>query len=1098
MQRVKKYSIFLCIVGIVILFSTSWAKMFPLSIVKDLTVRPNIMIIFDTSGSMQRDVNGGLLDKGDSEGRKFGSHEESRLAIAKSVISDVLNKTKSIANFGLMTFLQTHYNYTTPSKGYFTYYKASTGSKVKKIKYFSWQDLNRSRYMIKGEKNQKASSGEPCYEPVNSFEYNGIIYTLISSYNSKYRRNLGKGKGEAEGNWKSKDVDHGYCDSCGYNCVFSDPYDGISYTWRYQGSYYEYEEMPAASTQYYYFKKYYGQQFKADGTEDQNGGCDLKVDPNDVFIYYSGRDDIDFYYSSVASWGVPKWGYNYPVGTLTSDAVYRGGVLLVPFSFSSYQTDQDIKVNDILQWMAPQNDGGLIATGYTPTGSTLSNKTVVKEYYNDFKEYFLAEVDINDPLDCRRNYVLFITDGEPTPSSEADLAIANADDLFRNYNIRVYMVGFGSDTAGSATLDKIAKAGGCPFKSDGHYAYYASNAEELTASLKRIIYEASAGDYATSAPTSGTGSNSRMVGNIGLLSTCQFPDWKGHLSAFDMSVNKELWDAGEQLDSNHIAYNDRNIFTSDLSSGALVPFFVSGSPNDYVLFKLGLGASVNEARAVIEFIAGKDNFWRLYDITNCTPVSVGPPYEIEHRSAAPGHDVFEVTYKNRNTVVYSGGNDCMLHCFNMCKGNELFAYVPPDLLSKLVEIYQNQGQPSDPSEHIFGLAASPKAFDAFINGEWKTVLICGEGAGGYNYFALDVTHPSSGDLGYDASKPFSVLWHTSDSGHRTSYDPFVGESWSTASLGLIKNETGGKDAMEYMAFVGSGYDDPASRDTEGLTFMAIHFGAGSHMGDLRCAKDAGSAISFVDYALVADAVTVDTEGVTTDAYAVDTAGKVWHMSTVGDPDKWSLDVIYNAGADQPFFYSPPVLRVGSGRSTCNMLVVGSGTYDDPDINRPGSAFISKLHLLHFDYQHILKDSDVTLFTDIIMDPETGDFFPYRARLNSSPIIIKNESNSQYETLFLVYVPPEISGCDPGRTYLVVLKLGDFGECGFSHKKWITTLDAGEGKVTGIDIVGNPSAVLVGVSGHGTCKRSRLKALPSTPSFVSGNVNKLYWKDYNKY
>ena len=411
MRESKKYSIFLCIFGIGVLISTSWAKMFPLSIVKDLTARPNIMIIFDTSGSMQRDVNGGFLDEEDSEGRKYGSHKDSRLAIAKSVITDVLNETKTIANFGLMTFLQTHYNYTTPEKGYFAYYKAYTGSTVKKTEYFSRQDLDRNRYMIDGKKNQKASSGDPDYKPVNSFDYNGVRYTLRSYNNSRYRRNQSK--------WGKKDVDHNYCTPCGYDCIFNDPDDGITYTWRYQGSYYEYEEMPAETSTYYYFKKYYGQQFKADGTEDLNGGCNLEVNPNDVFIYYRGRDDIDFYYSTITTWDVSKFGYNYPVGTLPADSEYRGGIVLVPFSFSSDQAQQDAKINDILQWMGPQNAGRLIATGYTLTGSTLSNSIVVDEYYNDFKEYFLAEVDTNDPLYCRTNFVLFITDGKPTPSSEA-------------------------------------------------------------------------------------------------------------------------------------------------------------------------------------------------------------------------------------------------------------------------------------------------------------------------------------------------------------------------------------------------------------------------------------------------------------------------------------------------------------------------------------------------------------------------------------------------------------------------------------------------------------------------------------------------------
>ena len=51
-----------------------------------------------------------------------------------------------------------------------------------------------------------------------------------------------------------------------------------------------------------------------------------------------------------------------------------------------------------------------------------------------------------------------------------------------------------------------------------------------------------------------------------------------------------------------------------------------------------------------------------------------------------------------------------------------------------------------------------------------------------------------------------------------------------------------------------------------------------------------------------------------------------------------------------------------------------------------------------------------------------------------------------------------------------------------------------GKVSGIDIVGNPSAVLVAVSGHGNDQKSSLKTVPSTPNFASGKVKVRYWKE----
>ena len=148
MQRIREYSFSPLITGVWILVSIGLIKMWPLKTVEAKTIRPNIMIIFDTSGSMQQDVNGATLDIPDSQGRKYGSHEDSRLSITKSVITDVLNETKTIANFGLMTFLQTHYNLTSTSNGYFPYYKAYNGPTVTKTMYFSKQVLNISQYTV--------------------------------------------------------------------------------------------------------------------------------------------------------------------------------------------------------------------------------------------------------------------------------------------------------------------------------------------------------------------------------------------------------------------------------------------------------------------------------------------------------------------------------------------------------------------------------------------------------------------------------------------------------------------------------------------------------------------------------------------------------------------------------------------------------------------------------------------------------------------------------------------------------------------------------------------------------------------------------------
>jgi hypothetical protein len=600
-------------------------------------------------------------------------------------------------------------------------------------------------------------------------------------------------------------------------------------------------------------------------------------------------------------------------------------------------------------------------------------------------------------------------------------------------------------------------------------------------------------DYVTSAPASDLSSKGRRQGHIGLIASCEFPDWKGHLVASNLVTGTKLWDAGEQLDANHISYNARKIYTSNLSTGALVPFFISGNPNDSALHNLGLGASVAEAADIIEFISGKGRFWRLFDITNCTPIVVGPPNTPDDPASAPDHDLFEALHNQRKRVVYCGSNDCMLHCFDMDDGHEVFAYVPPDLLPKLSRIFLNRNRQTTPDDHIYGVAASPKVSDIFHDGAWKTVLVCGEGPGGYHYFALDVTHPSSGDYNYNANAPFSVIWHTGDADHNTIYDPLLGESWSTPALGKITYDDLGTPVTKYAAFVGSGYDDPNSADAEGTTFMVIKFDSGSENGKLLYSVNVGSASTIVDHGLVTDAVCYNNNGATTDTYITDTAGRIWHTDTVGSPLGWTMDLIYDASVDQPFFYSPAVLQMGSGASACTLLVAASGTYDDPGINQSGSTFSTKIYLLLFDSSHFLYHSEVINLTDLLIEPLMANF-PQRSRITSSPVIIKNDLTSQYEAVFLAYVPPAVIGCDPGKTYLVVYKLGLYENFNLSQHAFIKSLEAGAGKVTGINVVGKTS-IVVSVSKHGKGQLATLEGLPSPPIFSPGIIQQLYWKDY---
>ncbi|MGA1869548.1 MAG: PilC/PilY family type IV pilus protein [bacterium] len=856
-------------------------------------------------------------------------------------------------------------------------------------------------------------------------------------------------------------------------------------------------EAPSSELPLYHFAEYYGKTFTADGTESAGDGAgnSVTITADECFRYYGGHDNINFKVHE--DW--PTWNDSDNVfgakQTYDSD---RGGMLLVPFSFGTPE-EEVLSADEILEWMRPSNDGGLVAIGATPTGSTLKNSiadnTSTTPYFDDAYAYYKAVTDPSDPLDeisCRHNYVLFITDGEPTPDSEKTAAESAAAALYSDCNVVTYMIGFGSDVMdedAKATLNAIAKAGHSPLRDSGDYAYYADTKEGLVNSIRRIIYEAAMGDYATSSPTVATLSPLTYVtNNIGVLATVEFPDWFGHLHSYDFETESMKWDAGEQLLLKDP--NDRKIYTLG-SNKALLPFWVGGAANADNLKHLCEDNS-ELAGKIIRFTSGYGTSWYLYDITNCTAAAVGPPYIESDPNLAITHKAFETLYSCRRTVVYAGANNGMLHCFDLETGEEIFAYIPQDLFPKLIDIYEIGGQAPSPKEHIFGIAASPKACDVQIGTQWKTVLVCGEGPGGKHYFAVDVTHPSPGDPGYNADAPFTPLWHTNDEENKTDFEGKIGYSWSTPAFGRIR-ENG---APKYVVFVGSGYDDPGTEVIEGKTFMTIKFDSdedenGKLIFDADIEPPAGT---IVDYALIADVVSVTENGFTTELYISDLGGRIWYLDTKGDVDTWQLSdtPLYNAGPDQPFHYSPAIARVSSCEQSCTMMVAVSGSADELDLYDTSLNFRTKIHLIRFDSSFTVQETIVINLTDLPMT-ETAKF-PSTALVSTSPLIIENRRSFNYEVLFLVYVPPSEAACEFGNSYLIVYKLGDIGTCGFDDHKHIKTEEAGLGQVSGIAIAGNSSAQ-VGVSGLGDEDGASLDAIPSTVDLMAlGITKRLYWKE----
>jgi hypothetical protein len=191
-----------------------------------------------------------------------------------------------------------------------------------------------------------------------------------------------------------------------------------------------------------------------------------------------------------------------------------------------------------------------------------------------------------------------------------------------------------------------------------------------------------------------------------LASTFYFPSWEGHLRAYDLSgmtpestsysvlrtvsrpdlsqtSGREIvpsgveivWDAGELLDSRSAA--SRAVYTATPVDSVLTRVDFTASNVD----TLGpiLQDVNNDNEGLINFIRGEGREWKLGDSNHSNPIVVGPPDEAP-TIMGDGYQDFMNTWVDRRKVVYVGANDGMLHCFDVLTGEEVWGFIPYNLL----------------------------------------------------------------------------------------------------------------------------------------------------------------------------------------------------------------------------------------------------------------------------------------------------------------------------------------------------------------------------------------------------------------------------------
>ena len=565
----------------------------------------------------------------------------------------------------------------------------------------------------------------------------------------------------------------------------------------------------------------------------------------------------------------------------------------------------------------------------------------------------------------QKKYVILISDGLPTQDLNGNLwpplgtdsatgyvvtATFNADGSLNTTNdqaltdtissirtlktngIATYVIGLGAgvdptlNPQAAASLTAMAIAGGTT-----NY-YPATSPAALVNDLNTILISIQNGSYdASAAAVSSTHLNSNTAEYQASFTSSDTPyqDWTGNLQAIQLDSygvpsSSTLWSARPLLDTlvsgtgwstnrivttwnpvmnDGVPFRWANISTAQQSQ--LQPTDLLGSNRvDYI--------RGNASLEVRNGGAFRNRSHILADLVDSQVMYVGAPNNVYLSSS---YVSFATSNKTRSPMLYVGGNDGMLHAFSASTGVELFAFIPNGVFSNLVNLTSTVYNQS----HLFFVDGSPQSDDVqFSDGNWHTVLIGGENAGGKSIYALDVTNP--GGLTTESSVANAILWEFTETDMGLSYSqPQIAEIGSSSS-----------SPVTFAAFFGNGYNSTSNK--------AILYAVNPQTGALikkidLCAAVSGSCNSTLPQGL--SSVTVaNKDGLQgqpiTNVYAGDLQGNLWSVNVSDvNPDNWSVRLLFTAkdslGNIQPIT-TPPVasLHPNYPRKQGVFLIFGTG------------------------------------------------------------------------------------------------------------------------------------------------------------------------------
>ncbi|NOX33910.1 MAG: hypothetical protein GXP56_09265 [Deltaproteobacteria bacterium] len=459
--------------------------------------------------------------------------------------------------------------------------------------------------------------------------------------------------------------------------------------------------------------------------------------------------------------------------------------------------------------------------------------------------------------------------------------------------------------------------------------FSADDPEELVSSLNSV-FENLASRIASGASVSVNG-DELNTGSVMYQSTYTSGVWEGDVTAYPIDpvtgeikteASQILWHASEKLQSQDWDTGRRIVTYNGYDS---ILSFRYANLTD--LQK----TSLNSNPDVVDYLRGKEvtgfrsRQKKLGDIVHSAPLLVIGDSMDNDTDSLVDEDGEE------SGVIFTGGNDGMLHAFNAKTGDEIFAYIPHIVFDHLIDLTAVD------YSHKFFVDATPFSRTITINSNKKVLLTAGLKKGGKGYFCLDITK-----ILYQDSTTFSedelatpahndgidVLWEypqLTTAGTVFASDDDLGYSFSDIFIVESYKADNAPNNHDWVAIFGNGYDS--------VNGGAILYILNAYTGELIRKIDTGVA---GNNGLSTPAlIDINNDGKVDYAYAGDLLGNMWKFDlTATDPANWKVAYTESDGTTPAPLFSSPNQPITSAPDVMNhcaedygyMVLFGTGKF----------------------------------------------------------------------------------------------------------------------------------------------------------------------------